>query len=77
MLQACLGMTIQAHANKIVFCNPVFPSSLQEITITNLRINNKQLVMQIRNGKEGFDAVILTPNTGITIEIKNHEEVLA
>jgi glycogen debranching enzyme len=78
MLQACLGMVIKAHANKIVFCNPVLPSFLHEITITNLRVNNKQLVIQIRTGKDGFDAVILTPNTGITIEIKKHlEEVFA
>jgi glycogen debranching enzyme len=73
MLQACLGMCIRAAQNKIVFCNPMLPSFLQEITVTNLRINDKQLVLQIRNGKEGIDAVLLTPGSGISIEIVHNK----
>jgi glycogen debranching enzyme len=74
LLQACLGMKIKAATNTISFCHPVLPPFLNEITITNLRVNNKPVILQIRKGKEGLDAVLLTPGSGITIEIKNQEQ---
>jgi glycogen debranching enzyme len=73
MLQACLGMSIHAAQGKIVFCDPMLPSFLQEITVTNLRINDQQLVLQIRRGKEGIDAVLLTPASGISVEIVHNK----
>jgi glycogen debranching enzyme len=73
MLQACLGMKILAAQNKIVFCSPMLPAFFQDITITNLRINDKQIIIQIRNGKDGFDAILLTPNSGITIDIQQYK----
>lgn len=69
MLQACLGMTIKAAENAIVFCHPRLPAFLDDITITNLRINDKSLILQIRREKEGVEAVVLTPGTGVEIRI--------
>ncbi len=73
LLQASLGMRIDASKNRIRFCHPRLPAFLDDITITNLRINNKSLVLQIRKRAEGIDAAVLTPGTGVDIEILEKE----
>ena len=67
LLQACLGMRIIAAENCIEFCQPALPPFLNDITITNLRINNKQIVLQIRRSSEGIDAQILSPGANVEI----------
>ena len=71
MLQACLGMKINAATNTITFCQPVLPSYLDEITITNLRLNNKLIILQIRRNTEGLDAVLLSPKADVEIKLQN------
>lgn len=71
MLQAALGMKINAAENKISFCHAVMPPFLKEITITNLRLNNQMIVLQLRKNKEGLDAVLLSPHPEVQIEIQN------
>ncbi len=71
LLQACLGLRIRAAENTITFCQPVLPSFLKEITISNLRIGDKQVVLQIRRGKEGIDVNLLSPDTDVKIEVVN------
>ena len=71
LLQACLGLKIRAAENTITFCQPVLPSFLKEITISNLRIENKQVVLQIRRGKEGIDVNLLSPESDVKIEVLN------
>jgi glycogen debranching enzyme len=48
LLQACLGIKIEAKKNTIYFYNPTLPDFLDEITITNLRVNGSSVVLQIR-----------------------------
>jgi glycogen debranching enzyme len=72
MIQASLGMKIDAANNKITLCHPVLPSFMNDITITNLRINNKIVAFQIRRNKDGIHATLLTP-TDITVEAHNKE----
>lgn len=71
MLQACLGMKINAATNTITFCQPVLPSYLDEITITNLRLNNKLIILQIRRISEGLEAVLLSPGADVEIILQN------
>ena len=71
MLQACLGMEIDALTDTIIFCHPVLPSFINEVTITNLRLNNKSIILQVRQGKEGLDAAILGPDNGVKIKVVN------
>lgn len=71
LLQACLGLRIRAAENTISFCQPVLPSFLKEITISNLRIENKQVILQIRRGKEGVDVNLLSPDNDVKIEVVN------
>jgi len=73
MIQACLGLKIEAKENLITLCYPVLPSFLNDITITNLRINDKIVVFQVRRNKEGLEAILLTPNTDISIKI--HDKI--
>ncbi len=71
LLQTCLGMRIKAADNCIEFCQPNLPSFFNDLTITNLRINHKQLVLQIRRRSDGIDAQILSPGSGIEIRVQH------
>lgn len=71
MLQASLGMTINAAENSIIFCNPALPPFLNDITITNLRLNKKQIALQIRRSNEGIEATVLTPGSDVEIKMQN------
>ena len=71
LLQACLGMKIKAAENTITFSNPTLPAFLNEITITNLRLNNKQIIIQIRRSREDIEALLLSPATDVEIIIEN------
>jgi glycogen debranching enzyme len=70
ILQACLGMHINAAANTITFNHPVLPPFLNDVTITNLRMNNKLVIIQIRRGKKDIEAVLLSPHNGVTVEVR-------
>jgi glycogen debranching enzyme len=69
MLKACLGIHIDAARNHIMLCHPVMPPFLREITITNLKVRDAAIILQIRNGKEGVEAVILGPKSVVTVEV--------
>ena len=71
LLQASLGMKILAADNLIEFCQPTLPSFVNDLTITNLRINNKQIVLQIRRSSDGIDAQVLSPASGIGIRFQH------
>ncbi|HEU5147310.1 MAG TPA: hypothetical protein VFT90_11375, partial [Chryseosolibacter sp.] len=74
LLQACLGMKIVAAANRIEFCQPALPPFLTDLTITNLRINDEQIILQIRRTSSGIDAQILSPDSDIEIRFENKPE---
>jgi glycogen debranching enzyme len=69
LIQSCLGMKIKAAENTIVFNHPVLPAFLKEITISNLRLNNKQVILQIRRTKEGIAVNLLSSNADVKIEL--------
>lgn len=69
MIQACLGMKIDAEKKKITLYHPVLPSFLNDITITNLKVNNKLIAFQVRKNTQGLHATMLTPNSDVAIEI--------
>lgn len=74
LLQACLGMRIIASQNCIEFCQPALPAFLADLTITNLRINDQQIVLQIRRTMDGIDAQILSPGSDVQIRYRNKLE---
>ena len=70
LLQATLGLKIYAGQRRICLFNPMLPAYLDEITITNLSIDENNLVaLQIRKGKHGVEASILHGTSEISIEI--------
>jgi glycogen debranching enzyme len=73
MIQAFLGMKIDAHRKTITLCKPALPTFLNDITITNLRINDQLVVFQIRRTKEGVEATLLSPGADVIIEVQNNE----
>lgn len=73
MLQACLGMKIEAGKKTITFRHPALPPFLKELTITNLRLNNQSLVLQIRRGNDGIDVILLTPEVDVEIVVYNKQ----
>jgi glycogen debranching enzyme len=71
LLQSCLGLRINAAENTLYFHQPSLPSFLKEITISNLRINNKLVILQIRKTDEGIEAHLLSPAADVRIVIQN------
>ncbi len=56
MLQACLGLEIDATASRIVLDRPVLPASLRHVAIRNLRVGNAVADMELEN--QGFDVAV-------------------
>jgi hypothetical protein len=48
LLQACLGLTVQARNSTILFSNPLLPEFLQEITITNFKIGQASMDLSLQ-----------------------------
>ncbi len=67
MLQACLGLSIQAAENRIVFYNPVLPDFLPEVFIRNLQIGTN--VVDLRLVREEFGGSINVAKKNGAIEI--------
>lgn len=71
LLNACLGMKINAARNLITFSKPKLPAFLQEVTLTHLRVNNKQIALQIRKTSDGVEVRMLSPGTGVEVRVAN------
>jgi glycogen debranching enzyme len=71
LIQACLGMRIKAAENVISFCHPQLPVFLKEITISNLRLNGQQIIVQVRRNKDGVDVNLLSTETDVRLEVIN------
>ena len=56
MLQACLGLDIDATTSRVVLDRPVLPTSLRQIAIRNLRVGNAVADMELEN--HGFDVAV-------------------
>ena len=53
LVQACLGLTIDAPAKRIHFARPVLPSNVDEIQVHRLRVGEGQIDFAVRRvGKE-------------------------
>jgi hypothetical protein len=64
-------LKINAANKTITLHQPVLPSFLNDITITNLRVNNQLIIFQVRRNKDGIEATLLSPNKDITIAVQN------
>lgn len=73
MIQSCLGLKIDAVKNTIDLHHPVLPSFLREITITNLRMRDKLIILQIRKNKDRIEATILGAKADVTLNIHQYE----
>ncbi|MBX9850440.1 MAG: amylo-alpha-1,6-glucosidase [Cytophagaceae bacterium] len=71
LLQASLGIRIVAKNNTIYFYNPTLPDFLDEITITNLKVNGASVVLQIRKNINEITVNILHRNGDVKVEIIN------
>jgi glycogen debranching enzyme len=62
-LQACLGLEVDAVQNKVFFRNPVLPSFIDEVQITDLRVRNASMDLLITRYPHGV-GVRLTRREG-------------
>lgn len=76
LLQSCLGLEIHAAQNKIEFHYPMLPGYMKEITISNLKINDKAIILQVRKGKEGVEVSVLSDAHDIKIEVHNKQQAV-
>jgi glycogen debranching enzyme len=63
LLDACLGLTIDAPARRIRFSNPALPSFLDEVKITALIVGNSTVDIQLRRDHDRVQ-VALTRTEG-------------
>jgi glycogen debranching enzyme len=71
ILQACLGIRIAAEDNIIYFYNPTLPDSIDEITLSNLCINESKFVVQITRTFKETKVLILYKEGNAIIEVVN------
>lgn len=69
MLQASLGLKIFARQNLILFYKPSLPDYINEVTIRNLRINNSEIILQVRKDGRKIHIDIIS-STGPKVDIK-------
>ena len=74
LLEACLGIKIVAKENTIYFYNPTLPDFLREITITNLKVNSSNVVIQVRKNINEVTINLLHRDGDVKIEIVNEYE---
>lgn len=48
VLQACLGLSISGRENRILFQNPLLPAFLENVQISNLRVGNTLIDLELR-----------------------------
>jgi glycogen debranching enzyme len=69
LIQACLGLRINACTNTITFSRPALPEFLDEFTVRNLRINGETIALKV-NRKDGEVTVQpLTRERQVRIEV--------
>ncbi len=77
LLQASLGIEINAKENTINFVNPTLPSFINELTITNLEVNNTRVVIQIRrNLNNEIDVYLLHKDGDVKVKKVENEDIL-
>lgn len=69
LIQSCLGLRINAAENTIHLHQPLLPHFLKELTISNLRIGDQTVILQVRKTVEGIHAQLLNPGTNINVEV--------
>jgi glycogen debranching enzyme len=72
LLQACLGIRVAAKESTIYFFKPSLPDFLNELTITNLSVNNSTVALQLRRDNNGgVDVNVLHKEGDVKIEVIN------
>lgn len=69
LIQAFLGLKINARKNLITLKNPVLPGFLDELIIKNLNINGRSFALQVRRDKSGVSVYPLNSSSDLRIEI--------
>lgn len=70
LLQACLGLHIDARHYTVRFINPVLPSFLQEITIKNLRVRDSSVDLVLRRYRDDVGVEILKRDGPLDVIVK-------
>jgi len=69
MLQAALGMSIDAKSSTITFNNPVLPESLKWVNLKNLRINDQFVNLHLQRTNMDVAISIVRRSSGIKIVV--------
>src|SRR5688500_16317557 len=69
LVQACLGLHINAHTNTISFLRPALPAFLDEVIIRNLRVNNLKVALRISRKDGEVTIQPLTQEPQVRIEL--------
>jgi glycogen debranching enzyme len=70
LLQACLGLSINAPEQEINFYYPLLPPSLQKIEITNLRVGTATVDLQLDRHGRDVGVTILDRDGEVEVAVK-------
>jgi glycogen debranching enzyme len=69
LLQACLGIRIDARKNTIYFEKPALPGYLSDITIRNLKVKDQEIGLHIQKRMDEVSVQLLNKDCDIKIEV--------
>ena len=67
LLQACLGLEIDAPAGRVAFRNPRLPEFLRDVTIRDLRIGEGSVDIGFIRREDGVDVRLLRRRGSIEV----------
>ena len=59
LVQACLGMSIDAPGGKLVFNNPALPQSIASMQMENLQVGNSSVSLVIERHAQNIHVEVL------------------
>lgn len=70
LLQACLGVSIQAQESRVYFNHPVLPSFLQEVVVRDLRIGSASLDIAFKRHEQDVSITVMRREGNIEVIVK-------
>ncbi|MEW5802035.1 MAG: amylo-alpha-1,6-glucosidase [bacterium] len=69
LLQACLGLSVNANEGNVCFCHPFLPDFLEEVEIKNLRVGKASVDLLLRRHIEDVGVMVLRREGAVGVTV--------